>query len=143
MNPLYLFLCLFVLVGVPSIAAGDGVAEVPSPKVVLREGDIAEISSIWSSFLAAAQTGDKEAALEFFNPDERAKGREVFDAVGNLFSDYINELAASEIIPIDISDDVALFALTPPCDETDKDLCKTYSLYFVNHPYLGWRLSSL
>ena len=115
----------------------------PAQELEPRDGDIAEIMSIWGSFLAAAQTGDKEAALEFFNPVERAGHREMFDSMGNLFLDYVNDTVASEILPIEISDDVALFALTPPCEETDKHLCKTYPIYFVNHPELGWRLSKL
>lgn len=130
-----------MLVGAPCIGAGG--AALPESNVESREGDIAEIESIWSAFLTAAQTGDKEAALEFFNPVKRSTNRETFDAMGDFFLDFVNNAVASEFIPIEISDDVALFALTPPCEETDKSRCETFPIYFVNHPDLGWRLSQL
>jgi hypothetical protein len=134
---------LFVLVGAPSIATTDSVSATLAQEVKPRDSDIAEIMSIWSGYLAAAQAGDIESALEFFNPIERNRRREIFDSMGEFFPDYVNDMIASEFSPIEISDEVALFALTPPCEEIDTNLCETHPIYFVNHPDLGWRLSKL
>ena len=104
---LFFCLSLFVLIGAPNIAAADSVSATAAQELKLREGDIAEITSIWSGFLAAAQAGDIESALEFFNPIERARQKRIFDSMGSFFSNFGNDMAASEFIPIEISDEVA------------------------------------
>ena len=101
------------------------------------ESDLAAIHSIWHSFKAAVQAGDKAAAVQYFNPYKRDGIAEKFELMGSEFSE--RPKSWSEFTPVSVGADVAVFTFTQTEDRGEL----TYSVYFVRHPDLGSLLSQL
>lgn len=100
--------------------------------------ELAEIELLWNSYVATVHADDKVAALELFNPAKRGKYEKVFDSMGPFFKEqYSNVL---EFIPIHLSDEMATYALCRPSELYGYEI---FSVHFVKHPELGWRLSQL
>jgi len=101
------------------------------------DSERAAIDSVWFSFKAAILADDRAAAVQHFDPAERDRYAKSFELMGSRFSEWPK--AWSDLTPIDIGAEVAIYAFT----QTEDDVEKVYSVSFVKHPGLGWLVSEL
>ena len=141
-NP-FTYLALLCVIPCAALSASSQetsqeVSEVSSRRSQIEvESDIAAIDSIWHSFMASVMAGDIAGAVQYFNPIERDGAAKKFELMGTFFRE--SPSTWSDFTPISISDDVARYTYT----QTEDDGKRTYEVYFVRHPNLGWLLSKL
>lgn len=133
-------MALLCLIPCGAFSADTQVTTAEEPTTETRGGldsDRAAIDSVWNSFKAAVLADDKTAAVQHFNPFKRDGYAKTFDLMGNEFSEWPKTW--SDPTPISIGTDVAIYVFTHAEDDGER----TYSVYFVKHPHLGWLLLQL
>jgi hypothetical protein len=123
-------------------AAGDDEAkssfsELPASESQDIEVDVETIRTVWNEFKAALASGNLELAVTFFSRSSRERHKALLERMGSSLTEWPSTW--SELTPIDIGDEVALFAFF----QNEDGEKKVYSVVFVREPGYGWRIQQL